>query len=208
MVKEGQCRFCLETDSVANLIAPCVCKGSFKYVHNKCLLQWYQAQPEKGLSCGVCKKEYKRKQYIQTEELYVEDNFYALHLYNPIYMILAYHILYILSRVEYYYIFQGLIHTLYFYYLREQISKVKNRGLYFQLWLKDSRLVLPIAHVYFWITVPLSQWVGGICANMCLCFYFYEHFDILYEINNKSDKFVFISRRSRKKAVEQDPSST
>ena len=34
------CRICLETDHQNNLIAPCDCSGTQKYVHIDCLNQW------------------------------------------------------------------------------------------------------------------------------------------------------------------------
>eukprot|EP00435_Cladocopium_sp_Y103_P069299 s436_g33.t1 len=37
--KQGQCRICLE-DGGPDLIAPCLCKGSGKWVHRRCLDHW------------------------------------------------------------------------------------------------------------------------------------------------------------------------
>lgn len=37
---EKQCRICLETDDVNDMIAPCLCSGTSKYVHRMCLNQW------------------------------------------------------------------------------------------------------------------------------------------------------------------------
>ncbi|OIV97527.1 hypothetical protein TanjilG_11051 [Lupinus angustifolius] len=34
-----QCRICLETDG-RDFIAPCMCKGTSKYVHRECLDHW------------------------------------------------------------------------------------------------------------------------------------------------------------------------
>ncbi|XP_026391389.1 uncharacterized protein LOC113286947 isoform X3 [Papaver somniferum] len=38
-LEQNQCRICLETDE-RGFIAPCMCKGTAKYVHRECLDQW------------------------------------------------------------------------------------------------------------------------------------------------------------------------
>lgn len=35
-----QCRICLEDDDISNLIYPCRCSGTSKYVHKTCLNEW------------------------------------------------------------------------------------------------------------------------------------------------------------------------
>ena len=35
-----RCKICLEDDSLRNLISPCQCTGSMKYVHRRCLREW------------------------------------------------------------------------------------------------------------------------------------------------------------------------
>jgi E3 ubiquitin-protein ligase DOA10 len=46
------CRFCLEEDIVDNLLSPCKCKGTSKYVHKKCILDWDRNH------CPTCKLKY------------------------------------------------------------------------------------------------------------------------------------------------------
>ena len=31
-----ECRICLEEDEIENLISPCLCRGTSKYIHEKC----------------------------------------------------------------------------------------------------------------------------------------------------------------------------
>lgn len=54
-----QCRICFETTEP--LICPCDCIGSGAYVHNACLLRWYDMEPDRGLHCTVCKTELCRR---------------------------------------------------------------------------------------------------------------------------------------------------
>lgn len=61
------CRICLQSDSAHNLISPCNCSGSQKYVHQSCVRQWQSAALKKLLTnpspsgysqvfnCTVCK---------------------------------------------------------------------------------------------------------------------------------------------------------
>lgn len=49
------CRICLEPESTANkFIAPCLCTGSVKYVHEECLKTWIVSQAD---DCSVSKCE-------------------------------------------------------------------------------------------------------------------------------------------------------
>ena len=55
------CRFCFEGDG--ELIAPCKCSGSQKYVHRECLCTWLQHAHGASLSntveCRVCQQPFK-----------------------------------------------------------------------------------------------------------------------------------------------------
>jgi hypothetical protein len=48
------CRFCFEEGT---LIRPCACKGSQEWIHESCLLKWYEMKPENH-SCSVCKTDF------------------------------------------------------------------------------------------------------------------------------------------------------
>ena len=54
------CRICLGNDQVSNLISPCTCTGSQKYVHEECLKTWLLNKKEEDLGyCEVCKNIFK-----------------------------------------------------------------------------------------------------------------------------------------------------
>ncbi|OMJ75047.1 hypothetical protein SteCoe_25890 [Stentor coeruleus] len=79
-----QCRFCLEHDKITNLISPCNCIGSQKYIHQFCLNKWQNSMLDNiftypqsyNLSqythCGVCKSKYTALPYKKYLE-YVKD---------------------------------------------------------------------------------------------------------------------------------------
>lgn len=53
------CRICFDTGSAEDLVAPCDCKGSLRYVHMSCLLRWAMDRASSGatrgsLRCEVC----------------------------------------------------------------------------------------------------------------------------------------------------------
>lgn len=61
------CRICFEGETVGNeLIHPCLCKGTQKYIHLKCLQEWRTTNmdtPEKRDYCEICKYHYAIKEY-------------------------------------------------------------------------------------------------------------------------------------------------
>eukprot|EP00927_Polykrikos_kofoidii_P060389 TRINITY_DN55384_c0_g1_i1.p1 TRINITY_DN55384_c0_g1~~TRINITY_DN55384_c0_g1_i1.p1 ORF type:complete len:568 (-),score=100.30 TRINITY_DN55384_c0_g1_i1:87-1790(-) len=57
-VKEAECRICQSTVDMKDLISPCRCTGSMKYVHPECLTLWRRRSPESATVCGVCKTRY------------------------------------------------------------------------------------------------------------------------------------------------------
>jgi len=53
---EADCRICLLTDKISNLVAPCACDGSLRYCHYKCLKTWVRER--RALSCEICGQSY------------------------------------------------------------------------------------------------------------------------------------------------------
>ena len=51
------CRICLEEEG--DMISPCLCKGTQKWVHRECLDHWMTVKPDLWM-CDVCKSEYYR----------------------------------------------------------------------------------------------------------------------------------------------------
>lgn len=49
--EEKQCKFCWEVGN--NVIAPCACTGTMKFVHPQCLTTWLFQQNENKV-CEVC----------------------------------------------------------------------------------------------------------------------------------------------------------
>lgn len=57
---ENICRICLGSEKTQNLIAPCSCNGSHKFVHEECLKKWILSKDAENLSiCELCKEQFK-----------------------------------------------------------------------------------------------------------------------------------------------------
>lgn len=93
------CRYCLENNS--NLISPCNCTGTIKYVHETCLYNWLKIKYNDLVfnepfiaTCELCKKNYNISiEYYSPFE--ISDNKKILLLllsllFSVIYMIIIY----------------------------------------------------------------------------------------------------------------------
>jgi hypothetical protein len=62
------CRICLSSDREDNLIAPCLCKGTQRVVHRKCLDEWraQESRPRAFTHCPTCKFQYVTDLMIET----------------------------------------------------------------------------------------------------------------------------------------------
>lgn len=65
--EDSVCRFCWQvqdTDHGGELLAPCRCTGSIRYVHRRCLGAWQRTQRSQGAlrksyKCDICKERYR-----------------------------------------------------------------------------------------------------------------------------------------------------
>jgi hypothetical protein len=205
MTLTEQCRFCLDGDDPTHLITPCSCKGTFKYVHSKCLFQWYEIQPEKGLKCSVCLDELAYRTTCFVENVEKPEGILGVSLEKPVHAIFLYHLFYmyffhtpsgisLVSPQTMYLLSQCVLHGLYFYQFGLLVSQVKNRILYREEWITTSRIVLVLLHVYLLASLERTGWVGGAAVDMCIHVYFYEHYTILHKFN-KNYRIEFVSRK-------------
>ncbi|XP_039057035.1 uncharacterized protein LOC120200207 [Hibiscus syriacus] len=57
LLQTVECRICQDEDSIKNLEAPCLCSGSLKFAHRKCVQRWCD---EKGdIICEICHQSYE-----------------------------------------------------------------------------------------------------------------------------------------------------
>ena len=64
---EKQCRICLEEEG--ELITVCGCRGSIKYVHKDCIMNWQKVAPSEELKmiCQLCKQPYNYEGQLELE---------------------------------------------------------------------------------------------------------------------------------------------
>mmetsp|Transcript_2739 Transcript_2739/g.2479 ORF Transcript_2739/g.2479 Transcript_2739/m.2479 type:complete len:94 (+) Transcript_2739:3-284(+) len=60
MLEMETCRICLEAEFPSKMISPCNCKGTQKFVHQKCLQIWDLNHQNSIKKCEICKCEYKK----------------------------------------------------------------------------------------------------------------------------------------------------
>lgn len=65
----ADCRICLQSDQVVNLIVPCLCSGSQKWAHPACLRQWTDVK--RSDQCGVCKSPYLDSLFIKKPDTFI-----------------------------------------------------------------------------------------------------------------------------------------
>jgi hypothetical protein len=200
----AECRFCLEIDELENLLSPCLCNGSSKYVHNDCLMRWYTTEPARGTRCNTCLTVYDRQGSHSIEFIYFPHVIIVGRMNYPLLLSLLVHWILILtfnttrpiffvSSTAFYSSYQVINHLFIFYELSGLIYKVKNKVMYARMWLTHDRVMLFFLHSYLLATLPETPWVGGVAAEYCTCLYFYTHYKILEEIN-RNYTFRFLSR--------------
>lgn len=202
--KQYECRFCLQTDTKANLLAPCLCKGSYKYVHNKCLLEWFDREPHKGSFCNVCSFLY-RQEYTAPKELWKPASILLnCHLYYPFGSIALDHwiiwTLFSFVGIPFtnlnYTLFQTSWHIFMFASYLHAVYRIQNRRAYAYHWQQVPRILLPVIHSYLLLTLPKTGIFGGVASNLCMMYYFYEHYEILDTMND-GIQIRFLSRLIR-----------
>lgn len=104
-----ECRYCLEYDTLDNLIYPCKCQGFSKYVHSNCLKEWIRYKSEdinSTFRCEVCKHKifFKFKYKLSFMEAIVKSirtNFTFNSLLNKIFYICLIYLFYKRLRLIY-----------------------------------------------------------------------------------------------------------
>lgn len=71
LINTTECRYCLEETNAEDMVAPCKCTGSSKYVHQQCLKKWFTEKNnrivipgnfnQQSFYCEICNTPYKYK---------------------------------------------------------------------------------------------------------------------------------------------------
>ncbi len=80
-----ECKFCLDEDKISNLISPCKCDGSLKYVHLYCLEKYHL---KKYLEhCEICKDTYEYDKFLDKKKLYSLTIIYSIGILNNFFLL-------------------------------------------------------------------------------------------------------------------------
>lgn len=214
---QHQCRFCLEDDLQQNLIAPCICTGSGRYVHSRCVFQWYTHNPSKGMMCQVCQTTLATRNSHTIEKHPLEGTLYWKWIERPALLILFFHWFFYCACVvidinsrksipfsnQIYIPLQIGYHIYMFYIMYLCISAVQTKRVYWIYWYRTIRIAIPLAHFFFIAALSYQKMLAGISANICLLYYSMEHIEIL-DAMNRNVRIEFVSR---KKEPQQESSS-
>lgn len=88
------CRICLDEDSEKNLIAPCLCNGTSKYVHFECIEEWRvnNQNEEAQKKCMECNAPYKLVNKYPKETFFIDfkTDFFIKNFLRPYMFILPF----------------------------------------------------------------------------------------------------------------------
>lgn len=92
------CRICYDSDDNSDLIQPCKCSGTMKYIHRKCLNKWRLTTTsiDSMFKCDQCKFEYVtiekklRESKLKIFNMFLYENPVLLYFINFIYFTLVY----------------------------------------------------------------------------------------------------------------------
>jgi len=71
------CRICYGSQEEEQLIAPCRCSGTMKYIHQSCLMTWLRSGSKQ---CEVCKESYRFRKYVKSYSERLSPNITSWHL--------------------------------------------------------------------------------------------------------------------------------
>ena len=91
------CRFCLESDNEEDLIVPCRCSGTMKFVHRYCLQEWRSQDVNSNnfKRCNQCLSEYELTDKTSNTERccisfcsFFESNKFIIFIFLQVFLLL------------------------------------------------------------------------------------------------------------------------
>ena len=130
------CRICFEKDLPKKMVYPCKCRGTLKWIHKKCLLNWITIS--KKMSCPQCNYTYKTKKI--NNSIFHNNNFVSNIC------LLIYAIIFILSGFMYRYLI-----TYYFNINYKKIFHFNTLFIYNSIIFQTILIIIiaPIIYIYY-----------------------------------------------------------
>jgi hypothetical protein len=174
------CRYCFCSDDDSDLVAPCRCKGSTKYVHKKCLKEWFEKSNNRivvpaafnqyNFSCEICHTKYKFdcKKIQPTTKLWTEISLYIL--FYTLALAVSYMCIGLLMQQS------------------ERTAELfTKRGSHWENVFYNGFVMVHILIAIFYITAAVLQSLSHTdpCCTFCCCMYFDS--GGLNDCNNSND---------------------
>ena len=197
------CRICLEDDIEENLIHPCKCSGSSKYVHKQCLNEWRNINhnPISFNQCEVCKYT-----YVITNNISNCDNIcYKIKKHYIYFLMFNIIITYLISLFLMYYIdinnflckyfstercgalyifFSSVgINICFLFYILVYSLSIKNKDLYCKLFIKDLLTLLSSGFLLYLLFMVFDSVLCFLVLQVIFVYIIHLHVGIIEEIN-------------------------
>jgi len=93
-IKMDTCRICLEEDYISNMITPCSCCGTNKYVHSKCIDTWREMtlNPRAKHTCQQCNTKYvlKKQKLLPHTRIFKKYNLQKIFMIQYLFIIMSF----------------------------------------------------------------------------------------------------------------------
>ena len=215
------CRICLEEDLISNMISPCRCSGSSKYVHSNCLNEWrsVSSNTEHFYQCDICKFKYKFKPNEQESNNLILQKFCKyISTHSFCFFLFYFFIVFILSfiiktidynfndsikknifddDVVYLYISGIIVFMFQIFLILYWFSIVKNKKLYCRIYYNDNssfkRKFIFFCSVLI-LGVLIFGWIFLLTGlQMTILYLFHIHFVLIERLNRENQYSVIIN---------------
>lgn len=195
------CRICF--DNGGPFIRPCDCIGSGAYVHNACLMRWYEMEPDRGRHCTVCKAEL----CLRMEEksvVYGGPVLWRNYIYfdYPVQMALGWLEIYIqifcasLYAVDNYKLYVGiqllhhLVITRYIFFT----GYVRNKKAYYMQWYRRDALILLVLYGFVLGGTYRTTYLGILTLKLLVVQLWKVHVQFVEHINHIVRPLEFVDK--------------
>ena len=153
-----QCRICLEDASLNELISPCLCDGTSKYVHTECLNTWRNTTSRAFSQCTECHFNYALRYDFPLEKFKITipsiNDEMGRYVYTLLIVLLSSFFLRILDKILKY-------PSLYILNLGYNVTNKEileedeiNSGCYY--FSLNNCIISIISHIWFWVLITIK----------------------------------------------------
>ena len=215
-----ECRICFDSANSEDMISPCLCRGSSKYVHRECLNDWFELSenPHARSNCQECQFNYYKTVPVKIPMnnfiVFVANYRFITFIVYQLLILLLYYIL------EQFYHFEFILDNSFFYINNYFISgciwlffglifnmilicQVKERGKYFKFYDNESiSVVLCLSLVlglsFYFIPIFSIVFASGLIIQLVK-----NHHDAIKEMISNSSEIVSFTDEEIEKLREE-----